>query len=45
MREFLFEKNMGIGLQFIVLEPGLADVGWGALVNGLVRKGGGQLEG
>ena len=45
MREFFFEKNMRFGLQFIVLEPGLVDVGWGALVKGLVRKGGAEGKG
>jgi len=40
MREFVQEKAMSFEWQFIVLAPGLADVGRGALLNGLVKEKG-----
>lgn len=39
MRDFVFEKGMAFEWQYIVLDPGLADVGWGALMNGVGGKG------
>lgn len=34
MKDFVFRKGMGFEWQYLVLEPALADVGKGTLVNG-----------